>query len=304
MKSPVSTVPAGPESNLEVNISSVSMCMRKGHVLYELDQDELVLKPVQDSVLGGIPFMKHAPGWMQRRLTMLSRMFMRTVSRCMERLDIKDEQAPLCFATSNGEINVVGKIMADLLGKRHRISPSDFQNSVYNAPTGYFAIATDRKFASNTIARGNLTFEYGLLDAVSRLACGERNVLLVAGDEAISTKWAEPAHSSLDLCGALWLSTAKDLPVLAKIAGIHHFKPRNQSQRREFENSLIKKNNARILRDHKACNGPCSLDEIDNPSAGIAHLLLNMKRDFIDQAMLISRSDIDQDMMVLSVEPK
>ena len=249
------------------------------------------------------PLVEGAPSWMKRRLTRLSRMMMNALVECIGNAGhIAGNRPPLVVATSNGEINVVGRIMHDLLGSRNRVSPQDFQNSVYNAPAGYFSIAARWRAPSNTVARGNLTFEYGLIDALCRLGADEPNALLAAGDEAIATQWADPGHSKVDVCGSLWLTRSNPTECVAKIVALVHAKPSRLEELEEIERGLAADHDAILLNDHRLVGGPGVLPRVLNPSAGVLHFLSTAKTLESGQRAVISRSDSDHDMVAVVIE--
>jgi hypothetical protein len=62
------------------------------------------------------------------------------------------------------------------------VSPNLFNNSVHNAPTGYWSIATGSQQTSTSLTAYDASFAAGLLDAMSLLVVEQRPVLLVSYD--------------------------------------------------------------------------------------------------------------------------
>ena len=254
------------------------------------------------------------PPKLKRRITRLSAMAFCTGTEALERAGLPGEQAPLVWATANGEINTIGRIMDDLLGERGKVSPSQFHNSVYNAPTGYWGIATGRRFPSTTVSRGWLSFEYGLLEAWTRLQTGTRDVLLVAGDEAIEVpQWADPAHCTIDLCGSLLLSTREDRPALARITAVLHARASNQATVLERIHEWSSEHDTQVMvSDHRWEGVRCKpepLGDFRNPCSGLLSLLrflhAPVPSDTVvrgGRSLLLTRSDQDHDVLGVVVE--
>ena len=130
------------------------------------------------------------PKNVRRRISRLIAQALR-VTRDAGGLDASPE-APLVFATANGEINTIGAILPALMPAQPQVSPTLFHNSVHNAAPGYWAILSKRLAASTTVTMGKASFEAAMLDAWTRLADGDPEVQVTAGDEAITAApWAD-----------------------------------------------------------------------------------------------------------------
>ncbi|MEA1890332.1 MAG: beta-ketoacyl synthase chain length factor [Pseudomonadota bacterium] len=86
------------------------------------------------------------------------------------------------FASSSGDLNVVDKILTALTLPGKPVSPTQFHNSVHNAPAGYWSISVKSTAASTSIAAGENTFSVGLLEAMTQVLMNEHAVLFVAYD--------------------------------------------------------------------------------------------------------------------------
>lgn len=89
---------------------------------------------------------------------------------------------PSVFASSSGDCDIVDKICSALLLPERPVSPTQFHNSVHNAPAGYWSIATGSRDASLSVSAYDGSFAAGLLEAVAWLTDSER-ALLVAYDQ-------------------------------------------------------------------------------------------------------------------------
>jgi hypothetical protein len=86
------------------------------------------------------------------------------------------------FASSNGDFYITDRICKTLNMDVKHISPTQFHNSVHNAPSGYWAIAAKSQAASTSISTGDSSFSSGLLEAVTQVLCQQQDVLFVAYD--------------------------------------------------------------------------------------------------------------------------
>lgn len=89
------------------------------------------------------------------------------------------------FGSSNGDGPVVGSILDALAnaGPAERVvSPTQFHNSVHNAPAGYWSIATANHHAATCIGCNDDTFAASLLAALADLNAAGGAVLLCCYD--------------------------------------------------------------------------------------------------------------------------
>ena len=96
--------------------------------------------------------------------------------------NIQNEALAAVFASSNGDFHITQHICHSLTVEPKYISPTQFHNSVHNAPSGYWAIAAKSSAASTSISAGDCTFSSGLLEAVTQVLCQQQDVLFVAYD--------------------------------------------------------------------------------------------------------------------------
>jgi hypothetical protein len=88
---------------------------------------------------------------------------------------------PSIFTSSSGDGDNCDAICRALADDR-LISPTRFHNSVHNAPSGYWGIASGSMAPSTSLCAYDDSFAAGLDDALTQLACGVDAVLLVAYD--------------------------------------------------------------------------------------------------------------------------
>ena len=87
------------------------------------------------------------------------------------------------FTSSTGDGDNIHAICEMLASSDRLISPTRFHNSVHNAPSGYWGIATGAQCAADSLAAFDASFGAGLLEAMTRLAAEPAQpVLLIAYD--------------------------------------------------------------------------------------------------------------------------
>ena len=118
----------------------------------------------------------------RRRTTQTIKLALCTAANAIESAGIEANETCSVFASSNGDLDIVDRVCNDLLLPDHPISPTQFHNSVHNAPAGYWAIATHSRRPSNSISAGPFSFASGLMEAITMAEAEQETVLLVAYD--------------------------------------------------------------------------------------------------------------------------
>jgi hypothetical protein len=95
------------------------------------------------------------------------------------------------FVSSGNDGDVINEICTTLAGPDRQVSPTRFHNSVHNAPSGYWGIATRSHQPSTSLCGFEWSFAIGLLEAAAHLDTGRRELLLIAYD----TPYPEPLRS-------------------------------------------------------------------------------------------------------------
>lgn len=86
------------------------------------------------------------------------------------------------FSSFRGALKIVHHICNALTLPDHPVSPTQFHNSVYNAPASYWSIATGTRGSSTSLACAEFSFAAALLSAVAHVSTQQQGVLLVMYD--------------------------------------------------------------------------------------------------------------------------
>jgi hypothetical protein len=149
------------------------------------------------------------------------------------------DDAPLVFATANGEINTIAAILEALRDEVPSVSPTSFHNSVHNAGPGTWSILAKRFAPTTTLTMGELSFEMALLEALARLSTGDGQVQVTAGDEAIiAAQWADPSHCTHDFCGSVRLGSDPDGTAPRRLVAVRYH-PAGAGSPEAFRDALV-----------------------------------------------------------------
>jgi hypothetical protein len=116
------------------------------------------------------------------------------------------------FASSTGDGDILHAICEALASDDRMISPTRFHNSVHNAPSGYWGIATGAMHAADSLAAFDASFGAGLIEAAGRLAAQpSQAVLLIAYD----APYPEPLHATRPVPDSFAVAFALSSPAQA-----------------------------------------------------------------------------------------
>ena len=89
---------------------------------------------------------------------------------------------PAVFASSGADGSTINAILSALATPAKEVSPTQFHNSVHNAPSGYWGVAMQSLEAVTSLSGYDGSFGIGLLEAGVQATAGHRPILLVAYD--------------------------------------------------------------------------------------------------------------------------
>lgn len=125
---------------------------------------------------------------------------------------------PTIFSSSGGDGANFHAICETLASADRHLSPTRFHNSVHNASSGYWSIATQDMSASNVLCAHDASFGAGLLEAMAQLCVDTGTLALIAYD----ADYPEPLRAVRpipDVFGiALELSSEVHETTMARIA--------------------------------------------------------------------------------------
>lgn len=117
-----------------------------------------------------------------RRTTFTIRLVLHAAQEASIHASISPQEICSVFACSGGDPETLDKLLTALALPEKPVSPNLFNNSVHNAPAGYWSIATGSQQSSTSLTAYDASFAAGLLEAVSILVVEQRPVLLVSYD--------------------------------------------------------------------------------------------------------------------------
>lgn len=91
-------------------------------------------------------------------------------------------ELPCVFASMHGDLSIIDSICATLAANPNELSPTQFHNSVHNAPVGYWTVATGCHAGSSAGSAWHGSFAAGLLEAAVEVVAESTPVLFVAAD--------------------------------------------------------------------------------------------------------------------------
>ncbi len=115
----------------------------------------------------------------RRRCSPTVRLALRVAEEAVEQSPFEVSDLCSVFANSTGDTHVVTRLLNQLSTSEKLVSPTDFHNSVHNAPAGYWTIGHGNKQPTTSIAAGRNTFGMGLLKAMVQVNATKRPCLLV-----------------------------------------------------------------------------------------------------------------------------
>ena len=139
-----------------------------------------------------IPPLQCLPPAERRRTGKVVRLALTVGLEAVARAGADAAALPAVFSSSGGDGENCHEICQALAGAERQISPTRFHNSVHNAASGYWGIATGATPASNALCAYDASFAAGLLESLVQLRVDETPVLLIAYD----ADYPEPIRSA------------------------------------------------------------------------------------------------------------
>ena len=128
----------------------------------------------------------------RRRSSDATRLAIQAATEALTMAGMPGQALSTIFASSDGDGDITHRICEELAKPDRAVSPTSFHNSVYNAPAGYWSIATGSRCGSTTLCAYDASCAAGLLEAAVFATVERQPVLLVVYD---LTK-PEPLHAT------------------------------------------------------------------------------------------------------------
>ena len=147
----------------------------------------------RECLAGGIPYKPEPlpklkpeglPANERRRLSVTMRLALAVAEEALCGVPEEAGKVATVFASGNGDGDIIHAICEELARPAPAVSPTQFHNSVHNAPAGYWSIAARAMTPHTAVAAHDATFAAGLLEAVTMAAEG-LPVLLVVYDRPL-----------------------------------------------------------------------------------------------------------------------
>lgn len=121
------------------------------------------------------------------------------------------------FVSSGGDGIILDQLCTALAAPGHAVSPTQFHNSVHNAPAGYYGIALHSHAPSTSLAAHPAPFAAGLLEAAVQVVAEACPVLLVGYDLIAPFPLAPVWPVQRDFAVALLLAPQSTATTLARL---------------------------------------------------------------------------------------
>ena len=145
-----------------------------------------------------LPVPQILPPAERRRSTPIIKLTLATGLEAVAAAGLQAADLATVFSSSSGDGRNCHEICAALASSDRLISPTRFHNSVHNAASGYWGIATGAMAPSAVLCAFDASFAAGLLEALVQVALLRQPILLLAYDDS----YPEPLHSARPIPGS------------------------------------------------------------------------------------------------------
>ncbi|MEO8101089.1 MAG: beta-ketoacyl synthase chain length factor [Betaproteobacteria bacterium] len=120
----------------------------------------------------------------RRRSSPTVRLAISVAEQALRQTPLLPQDMAMVFSSYEASGLITHQLCETLAGSRE-VSPTQFHNSVHNAPSGYYSIAMHATRAASSVCRGEWSFAAGLLNAVAQVIADEVPVLYVCYDSPL-----------------------------------------------------------------------------------------------------------------------
>lgn len=120
----------------------------------------------------------------RRRSCPTVRLAIAVAEQALQRTPLSPREMAMVFSSYEAAGLITHQLCEVLAGSRE-VSPTQFHNSVHNAPSGYYSIAMNAKRAASSVCHGEWSFAAGLLNAAAQVVADKLPVLYVCYDSPL-----------------------------------------------------------------------------------------------------------------------
>lgn len=131
-----------------------------------------------------MPALQVLPAAERRRIGVVVKLAIAAGLEAAQHADADPARLASVFSASNAEGENCHALCDALASSDRSISPTRFHNSVHNASSGYWSIATGSMAQSTSLCAFDASFAAGLLEAATQVANGLDDCLLVVHDSS------------------------------------------------------------------------------------------------------------------------
>ncbi len=124
------------------------------------------------------------PSAERRRSSATVRLAIAAAEQALSQTPLAPQDMAMVFASYEAAGLITHQLCEVLAGTRE-VSPTQFHNSVHNAPSGYYSIAMGATRAASSVCRGEWSFAAGLLNAAAQALADGMPVLFVCYDSPL-----------------------------------------------------------------------------------------------------------------------
>lgn len=140
----------------------------------------------------------------RRRLTPLASLALSAGERLVSGRSADElESVPMVYASRNGDGAVLLKLLI-AIRDRQPVSPTQFHNSVHNAPAGYWSIGLGARAATTALAAGDDTLEVALAEAGLQATSRNGPVMLLVAQKSFPPELHAARPTSDDFVMGAW----------------------------------------------------------------------------------------------------
>ena len=126
----------------------------------------------------------------RRRSSPTVRLAIAVAEQALRQTALASQDMAMVFSSYEAA-GVITHQLCEVLAGTREVSPTQFHNSVHNAPSGYFSIAMNAQRAASSICRGEWSFAAGLLNAAAQAVADQLPVLYVCYDSPLPSPMCE-----------------------------------------------------------------------------------------------------------------